>query len=64
MWPLSTAPRGEISVKMDVYSFGVVLLELLTGLPVLDQDREVRDLVGHVEDIMETEESHIFCCSF
>ena len=58
------AVRGEISPKMDVYSFGVVLLELITGLPVLDTTREVRDLVGHVEEIMDTQDplEHLETC--
>ncbi|XP_044465192.1 probable serine/threonine-protein kinase PIX13 isoform X5 [Mangifera indica] len=30
---------GHLYVKSDVYSFGVVLLELLTGLRVLDRER-------------------------
>ena len=47
------AVRGEVTVKLDVFSFGVVLLELLTGLPAMDQDREVRDLVGHLEEVVE-----------
>lgn len=47
------AVRGEVTVKLDVFSFGVVLLELLTGLPAMDQDREIRDLVGHLEEIVE-----------
>lgn len=37
--------RGDVSVKLDVFSFGVVLLELLTGLPPLDECRQHRDLV-------------------
>ena len=49
------AVRGEVTVKLDVFSFGVVLLELLTGLPAMDQDREIRDLVGHLEEVVEDE---------
>ena len=33
------AVRGEVSVKLDVFSFGVVLLELLTALPPMDENR-------------------------
>ena len=32
-----------------------MLLELLTGLPAIDQDREIRDLVGHLEEVVEDE---------
>lgn len=30
---------GHLTIKSDVYSFGVVLLELLTGLRVIDKKR-------------------------
>ena len=50
------AVRGEVTVKLDVFSFGVVILELLTGLPAMDQDRETRDIVGYLEEILEEEE--------
>ncbi|WCJ34193.1 transmembrane kinase 1 [Euphorbia peplus] len=33
------AATGKITTKVDVFSFGVVLIELLTGLMVLDEDR-------------------------
>lgn len=44
--------RGDISVKLDTFSFGVVLLELLTSLPPLDENREGRDLITHIEDVV------------
>lgn len=37
--------RGDISVKIDTFSFGVVLLELLTSLPPIDEERNGTDLV-------------------
>ncbi|XP_066981990.1 interleukin-1 receptor-associated kinase 4-like isoform X2 [Macrobrachium rosenbergii] len=48
--------RGDISVKMDTFSFGVVLLELLTGLPAHDEEREEPDLLNHFLEAQESEE--------
>ncbi|XP_076250194.1 uncharacterized protein LOC143190027 isoform X1 [Rhynchophorus ferrugineus] len=42
--------EGDISIKLDCFSFGVVLLELLTSLPPIDQDREGVDLFTYVEN--------------
>ncbi|XP_070762864.1 interleukin-1 receptor-associated kinase 4 isoform X4 [Enoplosus armatus] len=41
------ALRGEITPRSDVFSFGVVLLELLSGLPPVDENREPQFLVYH-----------------
>ncbi|CAL8359266.1 unnamed protein product [Lota lota] len=35
------ALRGEITPKSDVFSFGVVLLEIISGLPPVDENREM-----------------------
>ncbi|GLT81956.1 hypothetical protein SLE2022_003780 [Rubroshorea leprosula] len=35
------AVMGKITTKVDVFSYGVVLMELLTGLTVLDEERPV-----------------------
>nr|BBE08133.1 serine/threonine-protein kinase tube-like [Plautia stali] len=43
--------KGEISAKGDVFSFGVVILEIITGLPPYDEERETVDLLTYVNDI-------------
>jgi len=43
----------ECSAKWDVWSFGVVLLEILTSLPVIDNNREEKDIVTHVNSYVE-----------
>ncbi|XP_027714746.1 interleukin-1 receptor-associated kinase 4 isoform X3 [Vombatus ursinus] len=40
------ALRGEITPKSDIYSFGVVLLEIITGLPAVDEQREPQLLIS------------------
>ncbi|XP_067669038.1 interleukin-1 receptor-associated kinase 4-like [Haliotis asinina] len=51
------ALQFDVSAKLDTYSYGVVLLELLTGLPSYDDEREDIDLWSHMqencEDIMD-----------
>ncbi|XP_071085238.1 interleukin-1 receptor-associated kinase 4-like [Haliotis cracherodii] len=44
------AYQFDVSAKLDTYSYGVVLLELLTGLPSFDEEREDRDLWTHMEE--------------
>ena len=40
----------DVSTKLDSYSYGIIILEVLTGLPPLDQNREEKDLKSHVEE--------------
>uniref|UniRef100_F6YIF4 non-specific serine/threonine protein kinase n=1 Tax=Ciona intestinalis TaxID=7719 RepID=F6YIF4_CIOIN len=51
--------KGVVSYSMDVYSFGVVLLELLTGLPVLDENRDPSHLPMFIEESMEEDETSL-----
>ncbi|KAF2345263.1 Serine-threonine/tyrosine-protein kinase catalytic domain [Trinorchestia longiramus] len=41
--------RGDVSTKMDTFSYGVVMLEIITGLPPYDEERDGRDLLSHIE---------------
>uniref|UniRef100_A0A3B3UZM9 Interleukin-1 receptor-associated kinase 4 n=1 Tax=Poecilia latipinna TaxID=48699 RepID=A0A3B3UZM9_9TELE len=43
------ALRGEITPKSDVFSFGVVLLEILSGLPPADENKEPQFLVSYMD---------------
>lgn len=56
------ALRGEITPKSDIYSFGVVLLEVITGLPAVDEHREPQlllDIKEEIEDEEKTIEDYI-----
>ncbi|XP_051238374.1 interleukin-1 receptor-associated kinase 4 isoform X1 [Dicentrarchus labrax] len=50
------ALRGEITSKSDVFSFGVVLLEILSGLPPADENREPQFLMEMRYDIEDEDE--------
>ncbi|XP_078075963.1 interleukin-1 receptor-associated kinase 4 isoform X1 [Mustelus asterias] len=49
------AMRGEITSKSDVFSFGIVLLEIITGLPPVDEHREPQLLLDIKEEIEDEE---------
>ncbi|XP_075407970.1 interleukin-1 receptor-associated kinase 4 isoform X3 [Tenrec ecaudatus] len=49
------ALRGEITPKSDIYSFGVVLLEIITGLPAVDEHRDPQLLLDIKEEIEDEE---------
>ncbi|XP_056198138.1 interleukin-1 receptor-associated kinase 4 [Falco biarmicus] len=52
------ALRGEITPKSDIFSFGVVLLEIITGLPPVEENREPQLLLS-IKDEIEDEEATI-----
>ncbi|KAM4748876.1 interleukin-1 receptor-associated kinase 4 [Rhinophrynus dorsalis] len=51
------ALRGEVTIKSDIFSFGVVLLEIISGLAPVDDDRIPPLLLDIVEEIEEEEKT-------
>ncbi|XP_062838579.1 interleukin-1 receptor-associated kinase 4 isoform X2 [Anolis carolinensis] len=51
------ALRGEITPKSDIFSFGVVLLEIITGLPPVDENRDPQLLLTIKEEIEDEEKT-------
>ncbi|XP_041071882.1 interleukin-1 receptor-associated kinase 4 isoform X1 [Carcharodon carcharias] len=51
------AMRGEITSKSDVFSFGIVLLEIISGLPPVDEHRDPQLLLDIKEEIDDEEMS-------
>ncbi|XP_019398898.1 PREDICTED: interleukin-1 receptor-associated kinase 4 isoform X1 [Crocodylus porosus] len=51
------ALRGEITPKADIFSFGVVLLEIITGLSPVDENREPQLLLSITEEIEDEEKT-------
>ncbi|XP_077790793.1 interleukin-1 receptor-associated kinase 4 isoform X5 [Podarcis muralis] len=51
------ALRGEITPKSDIFSFGVVLLEIITGLTPVDENRDPQLLLSIKEEIEDEEKT-------
>ncbi|XP_063165466.1 interleukin-1 receptor-associated kinase 4 [Candoia aspera] len=51
------ALRGEITPKSDIFSFGVVLLEIITGLIPVDENRDPQLLLTIKEEIEDEEKT-------
>ncbi|XP_053319345.1 interleukin-1 receptor-associated kinase 4 [Spea bombifrons] len=51
------ALRGEVTIKSDIFSLGVVLLEIISGLAPVDEDRDPPLLLDIKEEIEEEEKT-------